>query len=253
MFAAPPVLESRVFARMPERYRIRERTSRWIEVQRGGLPTDCFLEGPAFDRASNLYVVDVPWGHIFRIPPSGEFELVCEYEGEPNGLAIHRDGRVFIADFRHGVMEMDPERGMVNPVIGRIGVERFKGVNDLVFAANGDLYFTDQGHSGLHDASGRVYRLSAAGELDIVLDNIPSPNGLAFAPGETVLYVNVTRDNAVWRVPLLDGRTPHKVGAFLRLSGGTGPDGMAVDEAGFFDLLGDRLSRSSQAPPPKRL
>ena len=232
MFAAPPDIKTHVFARIPDRYRIKGRRSAWIDAQRGGLPTDCFLEGPSFDRAGNLYVVDVPWGRIFRIDPSGEVELVCEYDGEPNGLKIHRDGRIFIADFRHGVMQLDPASGSVTPVVERLGVERFKGVNDLVFARNGDLYFTDQGHSGLHDPSGRVYRLTAQGHLQIVLQNGPSPNGLAFAPDESVLYVNVTRDNAVWRVPLLPSRIAYKVGAFIRLSGGTGPDGLAVDETG---------------------
>lgn len=232
MFAAPPDIESRVFARIPDRYRNPARASAWVESQRGGQPTDCFLEGPSFDRAGNLYVVDVPWGRVFRISPSGEVDLACEYDGEPNGLKIHRDGRIFIADFRHGVMQLDPASGSVAPLVERLGVERFRGVNDLVFAMNGDLYFTDQGHSGLHDPSGRVYRLAAGGGLEILLAGLPSPNGLAFAPDEATLFVNLTRDNAVWRVPLLPGGVPYKVGAFIRLSGGIGPDGLAVDREG---------------------
>ena len=232
MFAAPPDIETRVFARIPDTFRTKGRSSPWIEAQRGGQPTDCFLEGPSFDRDGNLYVVDVPWGRIFRISPDGDIELACAYDGEPNGLKIHRDGRIFIADFRHGIMQMDPATGAVQPVVERFGVEHFKGVNDLIFTRNGDLYFTDQGHSGLTDPSGRVYRLTNDGRLEIVLQNLPSPNGLAFSPDEGTLFVNLTRDNAVWRVPLLHGHTPYKVGAFLRLSGGTGPDGLAIDEAG---------------------
>lgn len=256
MFAAPRDIQTYVFARIPDRYHIKGRPSAWIDAQRGGLPTDCFLEGPSFDRAGNLYVVDVPWGRIFRISPMGEVDLACEYDGEPNGLKIHRDGRIFIADFRRGILCLDPTTGSVETVVDRLGVEHFKGVNDLVFASNGDLYFTDQGHSGLHDPSGRVYRLTAGGDLEIVLQGIPSPNGLAFAPDESVLYVNVTRDNAVWRVPLLSSRTAYKVGAFIRLSGGTGPDGLAVDEEGglavahiglgcvwLFDRFGEPMAR----------
>ena len=56
--------------------------------------------------------------------------------------------------------------------------QSFQGVNDLVFVRNGDLYFTDQGMSGLHNPTGRVLRLRAHGALDLVLDLIPSPNGL---------------------------------------------------------------------------
>lgn len=232
MYSPPPDIECRVFARIPDRYRITGRRSAWIEAQRGELPTDCFLEGPSFDRAGNLYVVDVPWGRVFRISPSGEVDLACEYDGEPNGLKVHRDGRIFITDFRHGLMQFDPDSGSVTSVIGRLGIEHFRGVNDLFFAENGDLYFTDQGHSGLHDPSGRVYRLAGERDLEIVLERIPSPNGLAFSPDESTLYVCVTRDNAVWRVPLLPSGEAYKVGAFIRLSGGTGPDGLAVDQQG---------------------
>lgn len=232
MFPAPPDTQARVFARIPDVFRMPDRPSVWVAAQRGGQPTPCFLEGPSFDRAGNLLVVDVPWGRIFRISPEGEVSLAFEYDGEPNGLKIHRDGRIFIADFRRGILVLDLVSQKLETLSDRFGVESFRGVNDLIFASNGDLYFTDQGHSGLNDPSGRVYRLSASGALEIVLGNIPSPNGLAFSPDERTLYVNVTRDNAVWRVPLLGPGTPYKVGAFIRLSGGTGPDGLAVDQGG---------------------
>jgi gluconolactonase len=225
------VSDAKVFARIPDKFRSRGRPSVWVEAQRGGQTTECFLEGPSFDRQGNLYVVDVPWGRIFRISPRGAVDLAFEYDGEPNGLKIHKDGRLFIADFRRGILQLDVQSGTVTTVADRLGVEHFKGVNDLIFARNGDLYFTDQGHSGLHDPSGRVYRYSE-GRLEIVLQGIPSPNGLAFSPDGKTLYVNVTRDNAVWRVPLLGSSTPYKVGAFIRLSGGTGPDGLAIDEQG---------------------
>ncbi len=256
MFAAPPDIQATVFARIPDRFRNGGRTSPWIDAQRAGVPTDCFLEGPSFDRHGNLYVVDVPWGRIFRISPSGEVELAFEYDGEPNGLTIHRNGSIYIADFRNGILRMDPGCTAVVPVVDRLGVEHFRGVNDLVFAGNGDLYFTDQGHSGLHDPTGRVFRYSVEGALQIVLDGIPSPNGLAFSPDEKTLYVNVTRDNAVWRLPMMGPGMPYKVGSFIRLSGGTGPDGLAIDDGGglavahiglgcvwLFDVHGEPVAR----------
>ena len=56
--------------------------------------------------------------------------------------------------------------GKTVPVVSRYHQQRFKGVNDLIFAKNGDLYFTDQGSTGLHDPTGCVYRYTAAGKLD---------------------------------------------------------------------------------------
>jgi gluconolactonase len=233
MFATPPDIPTEVFARVPDRFRIKDRKSRWVEVQRNNAPTSSFLEGPSFDRAGNLYVVDVPWGRIFKVSPAGEFSVVAEYDGEPNGLKIHRDGRIFIADYRHGIMLLDPASGAVTPFIDRAELDRFKGVNDLVFAENGDLYFTDQGLTGLHDATGRLYRLTAReSRLEAVLEGIPSPNGLVLNLDDSAVFVNVTRDNAVWRAPMMSNGKAFKVGAFIRLSGGGGPDGLAIDEAG---------------------
>lgn len=231
MFPAPPVIETRVFARLPDRFR-RPGGAPWLAHNRAGEPLDSFLEGPSFDRDGNLYVVDIPFGRVFRVDGDGAFELVVEYDGEPNGLKVHRDGRLFVADHKNGILVIDPATGRIAPVLDRPHNERFRGVNDLFFAANGDLYFTDQGQSGLHDPSGRVFR-HRDGRLELLIGNVPSPNGLVLTDDGGTLLVAVTRDNAVWRLPLvLDGMLPTKVGAFLRLSGGSGPDGLAMDTAG---------------------
>jgi gluconolactonase len=231
MFHPPAIIDTEVFARIPDRYRRPGRRSPWADVQHGEA-RDCFIEGPAFDRAGNLYIVDIPFGRIFRVSPNGEIDLVTEYDGEPNGLKIHRDGRIFIADHRRGLMILDPASGMVTPLLERDAMDHFKGLNDLCFAANGDLYFTDQGGTGLHDPAGRLYRLRVTGELDCILDNVPSPNGLVLDRGDTHVLMAVTRANALWRVPLLPNGTAFKVGMFIQLSGGTGPDGVAIDEVG---------------------
>jgi gluconolactonase len=232
MFAPPPVVEALPFTRLPDEFRRPEPTSEWHWHQPGVLPAHSLLEGPSFDLDGNLYCVDIPWGRVFRINPSGQFSLVAEYDGEPNGLKIHRDGRIFIADYKNGIMVLDPETGRVEPFLERVRLERLKAVNDLVFSSNGDLYFTDQGLTGLHDPSGRVFRVRVDGRVDCLLDNIPSPNGLVLDPSESVLYVAVTRANAVWRVPLMRDGTVAKVGNYIQMSGGGGTDGLAVDENG---------------------
>lgn len=129
---------------------------------------------------------------------------------------------------------MDPVSGKVEPFLTRPGLERFHGLNDLHFAANGGLYFTDQGQSGLHAPYGRLFRLSADGDLDCLIDNIPSPNSLVLNEHENQLYLAVTRMNAVWRVRFLPGgRTVAKTGTFMQLSGGMAePGGLALREGG---------------------
>jgi gluconolactonase len=232
LYAPPPIIETQVFVELPGRYRNKGRRTRWAEVNRPGRDIDCFLEGPSFDRKGNLYFVDIPFGRIFRAAPDGTVELVAEYDGEPNGLKIHRDGRLFVTDYKNGLMLLDAATGSVVPYVDRYYTESFKGVNDLIFASSGDLYFTDQGHTGIHDPSGRVFRVTEAGRLECLLNNVPSPNGLALNPAESILYVAVTRANCVWRVPLMGDGGITKAGVFVYLSGGVGPDGMAMDAHG---------------------
>ena len=136
--------------------------------------------------------------------------------------------------------------------------EHFKGVNDLTFASNGDLYFTDQGQSDLADPTGRVYRLRLDAKTpELVLANAPYPNGIGLSPDGKLVYVAATRANAVWRL-LADAPDPvyPMVGAWVQLSGGLGPDGIAVHPNGcvavvqgqagrvhVFDPLGDMIAR----------
>jgi len=42
---------------------------------------------------------------------------VVQYDGEPNGLKIHRDGRIFVADFKNGIMVLDPVSGVIAPLL----------------------------------------------------------------------------------------------------------------------------------------
>jgi gluconolactonase len=231
MFAPPQLIETEIFSRMPDKFRRKDPDNAWAIVNRRGIPVDSFIEGPSFDRDGNLYIVDIPYGRIFRISPAGEFQLVAEYDGEPNGLKIGRDGRIFITDYRHGLMMLDPRNGQVSSVLERRWSESFKGVNDLVFAGNDDIYFTDQGQTGLHDPTGRVYRLRTNGTLDLIVGNVPSPNGLVLNGAEHILYVAATRGNSIWRIPLMPDGTASKVGIFVQLSASLGgPDGLAMDE-----------------------
>jgi gluconolactonase len=229
----PPLLiETKVFSAVPEQFRRKGARSTWADANRPGQPTDCFIEGPSFDADGNLYIVDIPFGRVFRIAPDRAWALVIEYDGWPNGLKIHPDGRILVADYRHGIMQLDASAGRMQPVLTARNSESFKGCNDLHMASNGDIYFTDQGQTGLHDPTGRVYRLSPGGKLDCLIDTGVSPNGLVLDPGETVLFVAMTRDNAVWRLPLMKDGSVSKVGRFCSTFGSSGPDGLTMDSKG---------------------
>ncbi len=230
MFSAP-IIATEVWARLPDALRRPHVETAWTRA-RGSGPLHSFLEGPAFDRDGRFYCVDIPHGRIFRIARDGTWEVFAEYDGNPNGLKVHRDGRIFVADHHLGLLAFDPVTRARTVIAEGARDGPFRGLNDLCFADNGDLYFTDPGESGLDDPHGRVFRLNASGGIDLVYDGIPYPNGLVLTPAQNTLYVGVTRSLQVLRLPLRDGRV-YKSGVFLQLSGGlAGPDGMAVDDEG---------------------
>jgi gluconolactonase len=204
----------------------------WAVVNQGGRLADSFLEGPVFDTQGNLYVTDIPFGRVFRIDPKGEWDLVAQWEGEPNGMKFLSDTELLVADYKNGLMRLNIQTGQVKAFLERRNSESFKGVNDLVLDSRGNVYFTDQGQSGMHDPSGRVYRLSSDGKLDQLLNNVPSPNGIVLSPDERFLFVAATRGNSVWRMPLLSDGSVSKVGQFFTSYGPSGPDGLAMDESG---------------------
>jgi hypothetical protein len=174
----PKLIETTVFSAMPDSFRRKDVATEWADANRPGAPTDCFIEGPSFDKDGNLYIVDIPFGRIFRIAPDKTWSLVVEYEGWPNGLKIAADGRILVADYMHGIMECDARSGRMRKVLTSRNSESFRGCNDLHLASNGDVYFTDQGQTGLHDPTGKVYRYTRSGRLDCLIDTGPSPNGL---------------------------------------------------------------------------
>jgi len=226
----PAVFDADVFTELPESLRRPNSTSYWATRNKRGAKVDSFIEGPSFDRDGNLYFVDIPFGRIMRADPAGNVSQIAEYDGQPNGLKIHQDGRIFIADFQNGIMQLDPKTGEVNAVLKDCDSEGFKGCNDLHFGPDGSLYFTDQCQTGLHDPTGRVYRWQPeTGELTCLIDTAPSPNGLVLDVNSHVLYLAVTRANAVWRLPLSESGRVNKAGLFLQFNGGrAGPDGLAL-------------------------
>jgi gluconolactonase len=223
MFAPPALLELRQIARLPEHLHVHGRLSGRYGTRK------YYLEGPAVARDGTLYFTDVPGGRILRLNADNSIEIFVEYDGEPNGMKIHRDGRMFIADNEKGILCLDPVSKTIAPYCTRVANERLRGPNDLIIANTGDIYFTDQGNSDITRPTGRVVLVRADGRAEIVLQNIPSPNGIVLSLDQSWLYVAVTRTNQVWRAQVLaDGRVD-RTGTYIQLSGGGGPDGMAVD------------------------
>lgn len=229
MFFTPPrdaPLEQH--ARLPDGLR-KNADSEWAEINLQGATLDAFLEGPVMTEDGALLVADIPFGRILRLDPSGEWTLVYEYGGWPNGMKLLSDGSVLVADHRLGLVRIEGDFSRHDILASEFEGKPLHGPNDLTITADGSVYLTDQGTSGLQDPFGRVLRYRDGG-LDLVMDRIPGPNGIVLSGDGKTLFLAVTRANAIWRIPLgKDGRAV-KAGTFIQLSGGIGPDGLALDE-----------------------
>ncbi|KAB2573740.1 6-deoxy-6-sulfogluconolactonase [Lasiodiplodia theobromae] len=230
-YPAPPVIEARIWVRIPDELRCTGQATEW----KGGsaLPfSGIFLEGPTTDSQGNVFVTDIPYGRILKIDAEKNVSECVRYDGEPNGMVLRGDGLMVVADYKQGLLLFDPSTQTISPHLTRRNLERFKGPNDLIVSSTGELFFTDQGQTGITDPTGAVYRQSQGSRLDCLLHNGVSPNGLALTPDEHFLYVAMTRANAVWRLPLNADGSSTKAGVFFQSFGNAGPDGLAVDEEG---------------------
>ncbi len=251
----PLTLVAAPFARLPEEMHYRGEPTEWVRVTRPGQRLHSFLEGPRFDAVGNLWLADVPYGRVFCVNPNGEWSVAHAYDGEPHGLAFDAAGRLLIADYRHGLLRRDGRQ--LETICARSNSEPFRGLADVFVAACGDIWMTDPGRSSLSDPTGRLFRLPArGGPIELVLANLPYPNSVALSPDGKQVLVSVTRANAIWRLlaDAPDAGWP-MVGIHIQLSGGLGPDGIAVDPCGrlavaqaqagrayLFDALGDLLA-----------
>ena len=229
-FQPPRIIEAGIWSSLPEQYRLATEND-WAKQNKPGQTIDSFLEGPVIDMQGNLYVTDIPYGRIFKITPDKSWELLIQYDGWPNGLAVDVFGKIWIADHKVGLLRLDPGNKKLETILtGPIkNGEPFLGLNDLVFDLKGNLFFTDQGQTGLHDPIGKVYCLEPNGALHVILNNVPSPNGLVFDRSGHFLFVSATRANNIWRMPIFDDFSTGKAGAFQTFFGTSGPDGLALD------------------------
>ncbi|MEZ5756886.1 MAG: SMP-30/gluconolactonase/LRE family protein [Emcibacteraceae bacterium] len=223
------IITATLWARLPEELHYKGEPNDWVKMTRPGQSLHSFLEGPEFDTQGNLWLVDVPYGRIFKIDDNGNWSLHHSYDGHPHSIKQKADGSFILTDYKNGLIAYDGE----DKFTALLSSINFKGLSDLTIAENGDVWFTDSGRTSLSDPSGNVYCLRNDNCLDHVLNNVPYPNGIALSRDGKMVYVAATRANAVWRF-LADYTEADRpmVGTHIQMSGGLGPDGLAVDVHG---------------------
>ncbi|MGD9713042.1 MAG: SMP-30/gluconolactonase/LRE family protein, partial [Thermomicrobiales bacterium] len=125
-------------------------------------------EGPAFDAEGNLYFVNWLTSSIMRATPDGQVSEFFNTGGVPAGLAFHPDGSLYVADEGddiHGLMRITPA-GEATILVNEFEGRPLNGANDLVFDANGVVYFSDPWRTSLENPVGGFYRYFPDGRLE---------------------------------------------------------------------------------------
>ena len=97
-FTPPPTIEAQLYVTVPSELRSRNE-SEWRGGFAGGYE-NIFLEGPTTDDEGNLWVTDIPHGRILKFDSERKGVECVKYDGEPNGMAIRRDGKFVVADYK---------------------------------------------------------------------------------------------------------------------------------------------------------
>src|SRR5712691_985966 len=163
------------------------------------LATDfVFTEGPLWHPDGYLLFVDIRRSQIVQLVLGSAPEIIREHSGESNGMTFDAQGRVVICEMvnrRVSRMEAD---GSLTVLAERWNNHRLNRPNDVVGKSDGSLYFTNPGRERLNPSQvdmpfNSVHRITPDGTVDLVIPNFDYPNGLAFSPDESVLYVANTR------------------------------------------------------------
>ena len=155
-------------------------------------------EGPLWHPEGFVTFVDLAGSRLLRWQPNGRVTVVRENTGEGNGCSLDRQGRLIMcegADHRR-ITRMEAN-GAVTIVAERWQGKRFNKPNDVVCRSDGSIYFTDPGlrvPASLREIGfSGVYRVDPSGNVHLATDACEYPNGLAFSPDESVLYVAISR------------------------------------------------------------
>jgi gluconolactonase len=222
-----------------------------IEKVAGGFQ---FTEGPMW-RQGKLWFADVVGDTMQTVTPAGKVQVLIRNAGGypnppkgtnagPNAMVTAKDGSVLMMQMgARRIVKLDDRMG-IHPFLASYRGKRLNSPNDLVFARDGSLWFTDPPFGLIHGMDkdpakelrfNGVFRY-ANGTLTAPITDMTQPNGIGFSPDGRTLYVsNYGPDMYVRAYDVGPGGRlshPRMLIHYPAGSGPEGPDGLKIDMAG---------------------
>jgi gluconolactonase len=201
-----------------------------------------FTEGPAPDKAGNVYFTDQPNDRIMIWSTEGKLSTFMQPSGRSNGLFFDNKGNLWsCADEKNELWCITPDK-KVESILNTFDGKLLNGPNDLWVAPDGSIFFTDPfykrswwNHSEMPQEKQCVYYLSTDHKtLKRVEEEMLQPNGIIGTPDEKTLYVADIKGNKTWSYTINSDGTLSGKKLFCEM----GSDGMTIDTKGNIYITG---------------
>ena len=200
-------------------------------------------EGPVWwSESHDLLFSDIHNNRRMKYEPGRGVSVVLEPTNRANGLTRDLQGRLVACEHDSRRVTRQGLDGSITVIANSFQGRRLNRPNDVVVKSDGCIYFTDPWTSPTAPEQwdltfSGVYRVTPdLGTMSLLVDDFVLPNGLAFSPDETVLYINDSRRGHIRAFELLPNGTLAKatdrIFADLRGDEPGVPDGMKVDVEG---------------------
>ena len=188
------------------------------------------IEGPNFDKAGNLYVVnfqkDGTIGKINTKDGSGEVFVTLADSSTANSIVFNSEGNMYLADFKgHNILEVNMKTKAVSVYVHS---SQFNQPNDICITSKGKLFATDPNWRA---GSGQLWRIDKGGNPVLLERRLGTANGIALGPDEKNLYINESVQRKIWRYDVDDAGNIFNKKLFAEFPD-FGFDGMKCDKAG---------------------
>ncbi|TGE20536.1 SMP-30/gluconolactonase/LRE family protein [Hymenobacter aquaticus] len=213
-----------------------------------------FTEGPAVDKAGNVFFTDQPNNKIWKYATDGKLTVFLDKAGRANGLYFDKMGRLLAcADENNQLWAIGPD-GKHTVVLDNAQGHRLNGPNDLwISPSTQGIYFTDPYYQRPYwtrqapdPALGgqKVYFLARGSKEPVVVDaQLEQPNGIIGTPDGRQLYVADIKANKTYRYQIAADGTLTNRQLFVE----QGSDGMTIDSQGNVYLTGKGVTIYSPA------
>lgn len=154
------------------------------------------IEGPAFDKNGNLYVVNFERnGTVGLVKPNGDASLFITLpEGSTaNSIQFDKKGNMYLADFTgHNILKVDMKTKAITTFVHN---DNFNQPNDICINRRGQLFASDPNWK---QSTGKLWRIDTNGRAVLLSDEMGTTNGIELSPDEKILYVNESVQRKIW-------------------------------------------------------